>query len=68
MRFTVLHGDDETTVLVPDAAEPPFRVTAQIDERAYDSVFLGGVACGGGDFVRASDEYFATGIEPACQG
>ena len=68
VRFTVLHGDDETSVLVPDAAEPPFRVTAQIDERAYDSVFLGGVACGGGDFVRASEEYFATGIEPACQG
>ena len=68
VRFTVLHGGDETTVVVPDVAEPPFRVTAPVSEAEYETVFLGGVACGVGEFVRASEEYFATGVEPACQG
>jgi hypothetical protein len=67
VRFTVLSGGDETTVVVPDAAEPPFRVTASLPETEYDAVFLGGVACGAGEFVRASEEYFTTGVEPACQ-
>lgn len=67
VRFTVLSGGDETTVVVPDAAEPPFRVSALRPESEYGTVFLGGVTCGAGEFVRASEEYFATGVEPGCQ-
>ncbi|WP_173923358.1 hypothetical protein [Agromyces sp. Marseille-P2726] len=68
VRFTVLHGDARSSILVPDASEPPFRVTARLEESAYQSVYLGGVACGVGEFVLASETYFATGTEPACVG
>jgi hypothetical protein len=67
VRFTILHGDVRSSILVPGSSETPFRVTAQLEESAYESVYLGGVACGAGEFVLASDAYFETGTEPACE-
>lgn len=60
IRFalTVLDGKDRTTVTVPEADQPGFRVTAALPESAYDAVYLGGVICLDG-FVRASPEYLA---------
>lgn len=66
--FDVLEGDETIKVLVPAKDQPPFGVTAALEENRYQNVYLGGVACPLGRFVRASKTYFETGSEPACSG
>ena len=60
VRFamTVLDGGERTTIEVPAADQPGFRVTAPLPESAYQGVYLGGVICLDG-FVKASKEYLA---------